>query len=229
MKTLVKVIIVATLCCGGGFYAYQSTNAVELDGNVVTSFSDVRSFRGVKQSDDTVNASVDVGTAVSDQFNVGLGIDSFSTLEDGQSDELRTNLSVGYVYNDLLSVSLGYIDYSYQGSADADEVVLGIALETLLNPGLRYYTDSDNDVDTLEVSVGHALELTDTFDLNLSGVLGSSEVVAGDDRTYYSIGGRVVYTGLESVDSFVGVSGFDNDNAGSDLDTSFTIGLSLKF
>ena len=58
MKTLVKVIIVATLCCGGGFYAYQSTNAVELDGNVVTSFSDVRSFRGVKQSDDTVNATV---------------------------------------------------------------------------------------------------------------------------------------------------------------------------
>ena len=156
---------------------------MELDGDVGTSFSDVRSFRGVKQSDDTVNASVDVGAALSDQFNVGLGLDSFSTLEEGQTDELRTNLSVGYVYNDLLSVSLGYIDYSYQGSADADEVVLGIALETLLNPGLRYFTDSDNDVDTLEVSVGHGLELTDAFDLNLSGVLGSSEVVAGDDRT----------------------------------------------
>ena len=122
MKTLVKVIIVAALCCGGGFYAYTSANAVELDGDVGTSFSDVRSFRGVKQSDDTVNASVDVGTAVSDQFNVGLGIDSFSTLEEGQTDELRTNLSVGYGINDLLSVSLGYIDYNYQGSADADEV-----------------------------------------------------------------------------------------------------------
>ena len=228
MKTLVKVMIVAALS-GGGFYAYQSANAVELDGDVGTSFSDVRSFRGVKQSDDTVNASVDIGTNLSDQFNVGLGLNSFSTLEEGQTDELRTNLSVGYGITDLLSVSLGYIDYSYQGTADADEVVLGLALETLLNPGLRYYNDSDNDVDTIEVSVGHGLELTDTFGLNLSGVLGNSDEASGDDRTYYSIGGKVVYTGFESVDSFVGVSVFDNDNAGSDLDTSFSIGLSLKF
>jgi hypothetical protein len=202
---------------------------VELDGGVGTSFSDVRDFRGVKQSDESVNASLDVGANLSDQFNVGIGLESFSTMEEGQTDELRTNLSVGYGITDLLSVSLGYIDYNYQGSTDADEVVLGIALETLLNPGLRYYSDSDNDVDTIEVSVGHGLELTDSFDLNLSGALGSSEVVAGEDRTYYSIGGKVVYTGFESVDSFVGVSIFDNDNAGSDLDTSFSIGLSLKF
>lgn len=228
MKTLVKVMIVATLC-GGGLCAYQSANAVELDGDVGTSFSDVRNFRGVKQSDESVNASLDVGANLSDQFNVGLGFDSFSTMEEGQTDELRTNLSVGYGITEMLSVSLGYIDYNYQGSADADEVVLGIALETLLNPGLRYYSDSDNDVDTIEVSVGHGLELTDSFDLNLSGALGSSEVVAGEDRTYYSIGGKVVYSGFESVDSFVGVSVFDNDNAGSDLDTSFSIGLSLKF
>ena len=228
MKTLVKVMIVATLC-GGGLYAYQNVNAVELDGGVGTSFSDVRDFRGVKQSDESVNASVDVGANLSDQFNVGLGLESFSTMEEGQTDELRTNLSVGYGITEMLSVSLGYIDYNYQGSTDADEIVLGIALETLLNPGLRYYSDSDNDVDTIEVSVGHGLELTDSLDLNLSGALGSSEVVAGEDRTYYSIGGKVVYSGFESVDSFVGVSIFDNDNVGSDLDTSFSIGLSLKF
>ena len=56
MKTIVKVI--ATIAVfGGGFFAYQSVNAADITGDAGVSYSDTRTFRGVKQADDTLGVN----------------------------------------------------------------------------------------------------------------------------------------------------------------------------
>ena len=77
MKTLVKIIATVAVL-GGGFFAYQSVNAAEITGNAGVSYSDTRTFRGVKQADDTLGASLGLSTSVSERVSLGLSIDSFN-------------------------------------------------------------------------------------------------------------------------------------------------------
>ena len=56
MKTLVKIIATIAVL-GGGFFAYQSVNAADITGNAGVSYSDTRTFRGVKQADDTLGVN----------------------------------------------------------------------------------------------------------------------------------------------------------------------------
>jgi hypothetical protein len=225
MKTIVKVIA-AIAVLGGGFFAYQTVNAADITGNAGVSYSDTRTFRGVKQADDTLGVNVGLGTSLAEKVTLGLSLDSFNALESAQTNELRTGLVLGYDVCETASVSLGYTNYDYQSATSNNEIGLGVSVETLLNPSLLYATDSDNDSDVTEVSIGHSLSLSEQFGLTLDGSLGSVDAAA--DYTYYSVGATVT-TSVGGADTFAGVALVDNDNAGSDSETVFSVGLSLKF
>jgi hypothetical protein len=225
MKTIVKVIA-AIAVMGGGFFAYQTVNAADITGNAGVSYSDTRTFRGVKQADDTLGVNVGLATSLAEKVSLGLSLDSFNALESAQTNELRTGIVLGYDVCETASVSLGYTNYDYQSATSNSEIGLGVSVETLLNPSLLYATDSDNDSDVTEISVGHSLSLSEQFGLTLGGSLGSVDAAA--DYTYYSVGATVT-TSVGGADTFAGVALVDNDNAGSDSETVFSVGLSLKF
>ena len=224
MKTIVKVI--ATIAVfGGGFFAYQSVNAAEITGNAGVSYSDTRTFRGVKQADDTLGASLGLSTSVSERVSLGLSIDSFNALEAGQTNELRSGVSMGYDLGKV-DLSIGYTNYDYQSATSADEIGFGLSVETILNPSVLYATDSDNDSDVAELSVCHEFSLAENIGLTLCGSLGNVDAAA--DYTYHSVG-ATVNTTISGADTFAGVALVDNDNAGSDSETVFSVGVSLSF
>ena len=225
MKTIVKVIA-AIAVLGGGFFAYQTVNAADITGNAGVSYSDTRTFRGVKQADDTLGVNVGLATSLAEKVSLGLSLDSFNALESAQTNELRTGIVLGYDVCETASVSLGYTNYDYQSATSNSEIGLGVSVETLLNPSLLYATDSDNDSDVTEVSIGHSLSLSEQFGLTLGGSLGNVDSAA--DYTYYSVGATVT-TSVGGADTFAGVALVDNDNAGSDSETVFSVGLSLSF
>ena len=225
MKTIVKVI--ATIAVfGGGFFAYQSVNAADITGDAGVSYSDTRTFRGVKQADDTLGVNVGLGTSLAEKVSLGVSIDSFNALEAGQTNELRTGVSVGYDVSETIGLSVGYTNYDYQSATSNNEIGLGVSVETVLSPSLVYTTDSDNDSDVTEVSVGHSISLSEQFGLTLDGSLGNVDAAA--DYTYHSVGATVT-SSFGGADTFAGIALVDNDNAGSDSETVFSVGLSLSF
>ena len=224
MKTLVK-IIAAVAVFGGGFFAYQSVNAAEITGNAGVSYTDTRTFRGVKQADDTLGASLGLSTSVSEKVSLGVSIDSFNALEAGQTNELRSGVSLGYDLGKV-DLSVGYTNYDYQSATSADEIGFGLSVETILNPSVLYAIDSDNDSDVAELSVCHEFSLAENIGLTLCGSLGNVDAAA--DYTYHSIG-ATINTTLAGADTFAGIALVDNDNAGSDSETVFSVGVSLSF
>jgi hypothetical protein len=224
MKTLVKIIATVAVL-GGGFFAYQSVNAAEITGTAGVSYSDTRTFRGVKQADDTLGASLGLSTSVSERVSLGLSIDSFNALEAGQTNELRSGVSMGYDLGKV-DLSIGYTNYDYQSATSADEIGFGLSVETILNPSVLYATDSDNDSDVAELSVCHEFSLAENIGLTLCGSLGNVDAAA--DYTYHSVG-ATVNTTISGADTFAGVALVDNDNAGSDSETVFSVGVSLSF
>ena len=224
MKTLVKIIATVAVL-GGGVFAYQSVNAAEITGNAGVSYSDTRTFRGVKQADDTLGASLGLSTSVSERVSLGLSIDSFNALEAGQTNELRSGVSMGYDLGKV-DLSIGYTNYDYQSATSADEIGFGLSVETILNPSVLYATDSDNDSDVAELSVCHEFSLAENIGLTLCGSLGNVDAAA--DYTYHSVG-ATVNTTISGADTFAGVALVDNDNAGSDSETVFSVGVSLSF
>ena len=224
MKTLVKIIATVAVL-GGGFFAYQSVNAAEITGNAGVSYSDTRTFRGVKQADDTLGASLGLSTSVSERVSLGLSIDSFNALEAGQTNELRSGVSMGYDLGKV-DLSIGYTNYDYQSATSADEIGFGLSVETILNPSVLYATDSDNDSDVAELSVCHEFSLAENIGLTLCGSLVNVDAAA--DYTYHSVG-ATVNTTISGADTFAGVALVDNDNAGSDSETVFSVGVSLSF
>ena len=224
MKTLVKIIATVAVL-GGGFFAYQSVNAAEITGNAGVSYSDTRTFRGVKQADDTLGASLGLSTSVSERVSLGLSIDSFNALEAGQTNELRSGVSMGYDLGKV-DLSIGYTNYDYQSATSADEIGFGLSVETILNPSVLYAPDSDNDSDVAELSVCHEFSLAENIGLTLCGSLGNVDAAA--DYTYHSVG-ATVNTTISGADTFAGVALVDNDNAGSDSETVFSVGVSLSF
>ena len=225
MKTIVKVIATIAVL-GGGFFAYQTGNAADITGDAGVSFSDTRTFRGVKQADDTLGVNVGLGTSLAEKVSLGVSLDSFTALEAGQTNELRTGVSLGYDLSDKVGLSVGYTNYDYQSATSADEIGLGASVKTLLNPSVLYAMDSDNDSDVAEISVSHDLALSEQFGLTLGGSLGNVDAAA--DYTYHSISATVT-SSLGGADTFAGVALVDNDNAGSDSETVFSVGLSLSF
>lgn len=225
MKTLVKIIATIAVL-GGGFLTYQSVNAADISGNAGVSFTDTRTFRGVKQADDTLGASVALETAIASKVSLGVSLDSLSALEAGQTNELRTGVSLGYDVSDLIGLSVGYTNYDYQSATSFDEIGLGVSFETFLNPSVLYAIDSDNDSDVTELSAGHSIAISEQFGLDLDGSWGNVDAAA--DYTYYEIGATVT-TEVAGADAFAGVSLVDNDNAGSDSETVFSVGFSLNF
>ena len=225
MKTLVKII--ATIAVfGGGFFAHQSVNAADITGNAGVSYSDTRTFRGVKQADDTLGVNVGLATSIAEKVSLGISLDSFNAIESAQTNELRTGVSLGYDVSKTVGLSLGYTNYDYQSATSTDEIGIGVSVKTHLNPSLLYATDSDNDSDVTEVSVDHSFSLSEQIGLTLGGSLGSVDATA--DYTYYSVGATVT-SSLGGADTFAGISLVDNDNAGSDSETVFSVGLSLSF
>lgn len=224
MKTLVKIIATVAVF-GGGFFAYQSVNAAEITGNAGVSYTDTRTFRGVKQADDTLGASLGLSTSVSEKVSLGVSIDSFNALEAGQTNELRSGVSLGYDLGKV-DLSVGYTNYDYQSATSADEIGFGLSVETILNPSVLYAIDSDNDSDVAELSVCHEFSLAENIGLALCGSLGNVDAAA--DYTYHSVGARLNTT-IAGADTFAGITLVDNDNAGSDSETVFSVGVSLSF
>ena len=224
MKTLVKIIATVAVL-GGGFFAYQTVNAVELTGKAGVSYTDTRTFRGVKQADDTLGASLGLSTSVSEKVSLGVSIDSFNALEAGQTNELRSGVSMGYDLGKV-DLSVGYTNYDYQSATSADEIGFGLSVETILNPSVLYAIDSDNDSDVAELSVCHEFSLAENIGLALCGSLGNVDAAA--DYTYHSVGASLNTT-LAGANTFAGIALVDNDNAGSDSETVFSVGVSLSF
>ena len=225
MKTLVKIIATVAVL-GGGFFAYQSVNAADITGNAGVSYSDTRTFRGVKQADDTLGVNVGLATSLAEKVSLGVSLDSFNALEAGQTNELRTGVSLGYDVSETIGLSVGYTNYDYQSATSNNEIGLGVSVRTLLNPSILYAMDSDNDSDVAEISVSHTISLNEQFGLTLGGSLGNVDAVA--DYNYHSLG-ATINTSVGGADTFVGIALVDNDNAGSDSETVFSVGMSLSF
>ena len=186
MKTIVKVIA-AIAVFGGGFFAYQSVNAADITGDAGVSYSDTRTFRGVKQADDTLGVTVGLGTSLAEKVSLGVSLDSFTALEAGQTNELRTEVSLGYDTTQYSGVPSGTSDSSdmwfvglqWQDIINADDKIgFALAQPTMhddeTNSPLAYelyYSYKANDSVTVTPTIFGGTDREGTDNVDIVGAL----------------------------------------------------------
>jgi uncharacterized protein YhjY with autotransporter beta-barrel domain len=99
-------------------------------------------------------------------------------------------------------------------------------LEAPFSPTLSVYRDTDDSLYTFEGQVSYNLDL-EVVNLELSGMLGNTDVSSVADSTYLGAKLTATKTIKDNVDLYADVALSDNDTR--DNDTLWGVGLSVKF
>jgi opacity protein-like surface antigen len=91
----------------------------------------------------------------------------------GEMNEVDLTLDYSTDLSDLVSISVGNIFYNVDDASDTNELYLGVALNSILEPALTVYYDYD-EFDTVyaTLGVGHSFDLVEKTSLSLGAVAG---------------------------------------------------------
>lgn len=211
---MIKQTALAVAAIAAGVSA-QAAEAAKSDLSVtvdVTYVSDYV-FRGVRLADASIQPSVEATYA---DFYVGAW--HSNAISDGSSNfaSSETDLYAGYGFkvNDQIKLDAGVTRYTYSGGSQSDttEVYVGASLDVLLSPSIYYYHDFDQEVNTVEASIGYSLPIDAIkASLDLSAKLGNVST-SGEDYTYGVLGVAIPYKLSETATLTAGVDYILNDS-----------------
>ena len=224
MKT--KIIITALLSALmiNAASAEKQNAGLEFGGSIGAGYVSDDFFRGQASSGESLQANVGFNTSVG---SVGLFAD-LATTQSVDSTEADTNdVTVGLSLSpvDKVDLLLGVYNTDISNSGGNLEGFVGLQIDTLFNPSITVYRNTDQELYTYEGQLGHTVDLN-VFDLELSGWLGNTELTASDDSTYYGAKLAAVRS-VGNVDFYADVAVDDNEDR--DSETLWGAGVAVKF
>lgn len=220
MKT--KLAIAALL--SALFINVASAEDQKVTGNVSTKYTSDYHRRGVELSAEAIQAqvgfNVDVGSIdIFGDFSTNQGTDN-----DTDTDELTVGVGTGFL-EDKLNVYIGVYNTDTSDTGSDLEAFVSLQVNTLLEPSVSVYRDTDDNLYTFEGQIGHTFDLQ-IVDVGITGVLGNTEATTSTDSTYTGVRAKISKT-FDSLNVYTDIAVSDNDNR--DNETMWGVGLSLKF
>lgn len=238
MKKLVTLGIVAMLAA---IFAASPVLAFEGSADAYVGVYSKYLWRGIDFSDENDDFVVQPGVDVSiNNFTVSF----WGNISENTGDMNEVDLTLDYSrdLSDLVSISVGNILYDVDGYSDTNELYLGVALNTILEPSLTVYFDYD-EYDTVyaALAIGHSFDVAEKTSLSLGAVAGylfddedgygtdddwaqNLDLSAGLDYALndnISISASVLYTTPLSDEA--------EDNTGADDDVTAGVSVSFAF
>ena len=139
--------------------------------------------RGALTAEESVQAGASFGFKA-------LGLDSSvsaftnQAVASGGTDLYLIDAGASKSFGELLSVYVGLQHAEFIAGASTLEVNANVGIDTVLNPKLSIYRNTDDALYTYEASVSHSFDL-EVADLGLSALYGNSDVTSSTDVDYY--------------------------------------------
>ena len=220
-------IIIAALISAISINVASADNhdsGLKLGGSIGAGYVSDDFFRGQSSGGESLQANVGFNTSVG---SVGLFAD-FETTQSVDSTEADTNdLTVGLDFGltDKINLLLGVYNTDVSSAGGNLEGFIGVQIDSLLNPGLTVYRNTDVELYTYEGSVCHTVDLS-VCDLVLCGWLGNTELTTSDDSVYYGAKLATVKS-VGNVDFYADVAIDDNEDR--DAETLWGAGITVQF
>ena len=230
MKMNKTTAIVAAILAGSTFASAQE----ELSVSVGLAYETDYIFRGAQFAEDYFAPSVDI--AYGDFY---AGIWAALPTDSDYEDEVDFYAGYGFAMGDMVSGDVGFTYYTFPDSADGlfdgdvntFEIYTGFSFEAPMSPSVYVFYDFDLEALTLETSIGHSWEVSDTTAIELSGYLGYVDASGSDSYFYYGAGVSYSIAMSESASASIGANwyGVNEDGLMYDGDDNkFTVGASIS-
>jgi len=221
MKTKLVSLIVALM----GFNI-NVASAGNVNGSAGAKFSSEYHRRGEVISQNAVQAQVGANT------NVG-GLDVFADFFTNQGTESgATNSNEitvgagGSLFGDKLTAYIGVYNTDMSNSAAVLEGFISLSVDAPLNPTVKAYRGTSNNLNTFEGQLSHSFDLK-VAELTLTGVLGNTETSQSTDSTYSGISASASRSIGENLNVYADISLSDTNSR--DYETFWGTGISVKF
>lgn len=220
MKTKSKLL--ALLCAISINVGAAEQAASGFEGELGIGYASEYFYRGVQVAEEStqIKASLTTDASVADVF-----LDAFVNqgLQSTDSYLFAVGLANSYL-NDKVDIRIGYLHREDTPGVAADELFVGVGVDSLLNPNVTIYQDLNDDLTTAELSLTEGFDL-EVVDLCVHGGVGTSETSA-DSWNYYTVGAKV----SKEFGGLIASAGVDYvDAEDADDETVFSAGLSIKF
>ena len=165
-------------------------------------------FRGFEVAQDTFTPSAE-GRIITDSTTIYAGVRTALPTKklDNKRKMHEYYLGTEFSVMDNMKIDVGVSHYQFLPYTDdsATEGMLGLSFDTILNPAIYVYADSEGDMFTFEASAGHAFVLDQKSAIMVTAYLGQTDFYVGSsyaglmiDYSYsftryarFTVGGRV--------------------------------------
>lgn len=219
MKTKLVSLIVALL-------GLNINVASAINGNAGGEFSSEYHRRGAVVSQDAIQARIGANT---DLGGLDVSLDFFSSqgTESGATNSNELTLSAGgSLFGDKVSAYIGVYNTDMSNSDAVLEGFLQLGVDAPLNPTVRAFRGTSNNLNTFEGQLSHSFDLK-VVNLGLTGVLGNTETSQTADSTYTLVTGTVSKDVSENFSIYADLSLSDTNSRDSEL--FWGAGVSVKF
>ena len=199
------------------------TNAALAGNSAKIGYASDFFYRGEQKALESVQAAVDLNTALLD-LDAKLHACTNQSVDEGV-DSYRLAAGLGTTFaGDLLSVYGGFNHFEDVAGEALSEIQLSASVNVFANPTVSAYRNTDEDLFTFEGSLSESFDLS-FASLGVRGSVGNTEVTTSNDRTYYSVGSSLSRQVGAGVDLSLSVDLVDAD----DIDREFVFGTALAF
>ena len=221
MKTKIVSLIIALL--GFNINAAQAEDST-LKGNLGAKVTSDYQRRGEIVSEQSVQAQLGLNSAVG-------GVDVFANFFTNQSTENGRDSNeivagLGKDFFDGLVSAYGGVYNTDFSDAEADlEYFVQVSVNTPLKPSVSFFRNVDDELNTFEGKISQDFDIK-LANLELSGVLGNTELTQSVDSTYSAVKAELSKQ-FDEVELYADVSLSDNDTR--DHETIYGVGIRVKF
>jgi hypothetical protein len=179
-------------------------------------------YRGAQKAEESVQASVGLEKALGSfagSFSASTNQAVNSAVDSYQID---AGLSKSFM-DGLLNAYVGLHHFEDVAGEALSEIALAFSYDSVLNPSVSIYRNTDDDLYTLEVGISHDFDL-EFADLELQASAGNTELTSASDRDYYIVGASLS-KGFGDSELGLSVDYVDADDA----EEEFVFGSALTF
>lgn len=195
-----------------------------LKGNLGAKVTSDYQRRGEIISEQSVQAQIGLNSAVG---GVDIFADFFtnqSTDSGRDSNEIVAGLGKDF-FEGLVSAYGGVYNTDFS-DAEADlEYFVQVSVNAPLNPSVSFFRNVDDELNTFEGKISQDFDIK-LANLELSGVLGNTELTQSVDSTYSAVRAELSKQ-FDEVELYADVSLSDNDTR--DYETIYGVGIRVKF
>lgn len=197
---------------------------VALAGSASIGYTSDYFRRGALLSEEAVQSSVsyskdllglEFSVGASTNQPVSVGEDSY-IIEGGASAEL----------GELLGLYVGLQHFEQRSSDSNLEVQVSATFNTLLNPSVDLFRDTDDELYTFELGLSHDLDL-DFAQLGLSASYGNTDVTEAQNEDYYTLGAVASKSLSDNTTAQLGYNYVDSDLISAESIVSASVSFSF--